>query len=88
MRFNGPIFEERMTSIHQTSQMDINSLREYVLSCKSDYFPELEKAGAKVICLLQGFIGIPTNVYLQITLYPDINTSYKIQTQTIRKKKI
>ncbi len=86
MRFNGSIFEERMTTIHQASQMDIDSLRKYISSCKNDYFPELEKEGAKVICLLQGVIGIPTNVYLQITLYPDINTYYKIHTQTIRKK--
>jgi hypothetical protein len=75
-----------MTTIHQTSQMDIDSLRKYVSSCKNEYFPELENAGVRVICLLQGFIGLPTNVYLQITLYPDFNTYYKIQTQTIRKK--
>ena len=86
MNFDGAIFEERMTTIRQTSQMDIDSLREYVTYCKSDYFPELEKAGAKIICLFQGIIGIPTNVYLQLTLYPDINTYYKIQTQIIRKK--
>ncbi|HEC39144.1 MAG TPA: hypothetical protein ENI29_12965, partial [bacterium] len=86
MKINGSIFEERMTTIHQTSQMDNKSLKEYVSSCKSDYYPELEKTGAKVICLLQGIIGIPTNVYLQIALYPDINTYYQIQSQIIRKK--
>ncbi len=86
MGINNSIFEQRITTIHQTSQVDFNSLKEYVSSCKSDYFPELEKAGAKVICLLQGFIGIPTNVYLQITRYPDLNIYDKIQTQTIRKK--
>ncbi|KKM57577.1 hypothetical protein LCGC14_1550680 [marine sediment metagenome] len=59
MRFNGSIFEERMTTICQTSQMDINSLREYVSYCKSDYYSELEKAVAKIICLFQGIIGIP-----------------------------
>ena len=86
MNFDGAIFEERMTSIRQTSKMDAGSLREYVSHCKNDYFIELEKMGAKIICLFQGIIGIPTNVYLQLTLYPDINTYYKIQTQIIRKK--
>ena len=59
MRFNGSIFEERMTTLRQTSQMDINSLKEYVSYCKSDYYSELEKPGAKIICLFQGIIGIP-----------------------------
>ncbi|MHA2037363.1 MAG: hypothetical protein ACW98X_13070 [Promethearchaeota archaeon] len=86
MNFEGEIFEERMTSIRQTSQMDMDSLREYASYCKSDYFKELDDAGAKVICLFQGIIGIPTNVYLQLTLYPDINTYYEVQTQIIRKK--
>ena len=86
MNFKGAIFEEKMTSIRQTSQMDADSLREYVTYCKSDYFPELEKAGAKIICLFQGIIGVPKNNYLQLTLYPDINTYCKIQTQIIRKK--
>ncbi|MCK4284885.1 MAG: hypothetical protein KAX18_01730 [Candidatus Lokiarchaeota archaeon] len=85
MKFNGPIFEQRMTTIRQTSQMDADSLREYVSYCKNNYFIELEKAGAKVICLFQGIIGIPTNVFLQLTLYPDINTYYKVHAQTIRK---
>ena len=66
--------------------MDVISLREYVSNCKNDYFLKLEKAGARVICLFQGVIGIPTNVYLQITLYPDFSTYYKIQTQIGRKK--
>ncbi|MHA2282873.1 MAG: hypothetical protein ACXAC5_18685 [Promethearchaeota archaeon] len=86
MTFTGPIYEKRMTTIRQTSQMDVNSLREYVSCCKSDYFQELEKLGAKVICLFQGVIGIPTNVYLQITQYPDLNKYYNIQTQISRKK--
>ena len=88
MKYNDSIFEEKITTIHQTSKIDVNSLREYVSYCKSDYFPKLEKAGAKVLCLFQGIIGIPTNVYLQLTLYPDINTYYRIQTQTIRKKAV
>jgi len=87
MRLNESIFEERITTIRQISQMDNKSLKEYVSSCISDYYPELEKAGARVICLFQGIIGIPTNVYLQITLYPDIDKYYQIQSQTIRKKK-
>ena len=86
MNFDDAIFEERMTTIRQTSQMDINSLREYVSYCKSDYFPELEKDGAKVICLFQGVVGIPTNVYLQLTSYPNLNTYYKLQSQIRRKK--
>ncbi|HDZ17576.1 MAG TPA: hypothetical protein ENH75_04765, partial [archaeon] len=81
MRLNESIFEERITTIRQTSQIDNKSLKEYVSSCISDYYPELEKAGARVICLFQGIIGIPTNVYLQITLYPDIDKYYQIQSQ-------
>ncbi|MHA1985435.1 MAG: hypothetical protein ACW98D_02240 [Promethearchaeota archaeon] len=86
MNFDRAIFEERMTTIHQSSQMDGDSLRQYVSYCKSDYFLELENAGAKVICLFQGIIGIPTNVYLQLTVYPDIGKYYKIQTQIIKKE--
>ncbi len=86
MRLNESIFEERITTIRQTSQMDNKSLKEYVSSCISDFYPELEKGGARVICLFQGIIGIPTNVYLQITLFPNIDTYYQIQSQIIRKK--
>jgi len=87
MKFNGLIFEERMTTVRQISLMDSYSLRKYIRYCKNRSFPELENKGAKVICLLQGVIGTPNNVFIQITRYPDIKTYYNIQTQIIRKER-
>ncbi|MHA1913083.1 MAG: hypothetical protein ACW986_13445 [Promethearchaeota archaeon] len=54
MIFDNFIYEERMTTVLQTSQMDISPLEKYISSCKNDLFPELENMGAIVICLLQG----------------------------------
>ncbi|MFX1346140.1 MAG: hypothetical protein ACFFAI_13595 [Promethearchaeota archaeon] len=84
MKFNGPIYEERITAVHQVSQMDISSLRNYIKYCKSSAFPEMESKGGKVVCLLQGLIGTPNNVFLQITQYPDIKKYYNIQSEIIR----
>lgn len=87
MKFNGIIFEEKVTTTRQISQMDISSLRKYITYCKDRLFPELENKAAKVICLLQGVIGTPNNVFLQITRYPDIKTYYNIQTEIISEEK-
>ncbi|KKK40168.1 MAG: hypothetical protein Lokiarch_53620 [Candidatus Lokiarchaeum sp. GC14_75] len=74
MRFNGSIFEERMTTIRQTSQMDINSLREYVSSCKSDYYSELEKRVLRSYAYSKGLLGfqpmfIYKLLYILISIY-------------------
>jgi len=72
MESNKPIFEERVSSVRWTSQMDISALQQYNKYFKEKIIPNLEKMGANVICLLQGVIGTPANTFLQITKYPDI----------------
>ncbi len=86
MIFDNFIYEERMTTVRQTSGMDNKPLEKYISSCKNDFFPEIENRGARVICLLQGVIGIPRNIFLQITRYSDVETYHKIQIKKTRKE--
>jgi hypothetical protein len=65
--------------------MDTSPLRKYIRDCKHRLFPQLESKGAKVICLLQGVIGTPNNMFIQITRYSDIKMYYNIQTEIMRK---
>jgi hypothetical protein len=74
MKLNNFLFEERRTTIHQDSSMDIESLRKYIKFSRGNLLQELEENGAKVICILQGLIGTPPNTFVQITRYPDLNT--------------
>lgn len=86
MKFDNFIYEERMTTIRQESQMDNNSLQNYISTCKDEKIPDLMQRGARINCILQGIIGTPTNVFLQITKYPSINSYYKIQTELNKNK--
>lgn len=87
MSYKRFLYEQRITQISQKSQTDINPLKEYVANCRNDYFLDLEKAGAKVICLFQGVIGIPTNVFLQLTRYSNFEEYHKIQINLNRNKR-
>ncbi|MHA2130235.1 MAG: hypothetical protein ACW99L_09705, partial [Promethearchaeota archaeon] len=86
MKLKNFLFEERTTTIHQDSTMDIDSLRKYLKFSRSTLVPDLEENGAKVICILQGLLGIPPNIFVQITRYPDMNTYYNVQPKRLMEK--
>ena len=60
------IYEERRTLSHP------KSAEEYLEYCKTDYWPRLRSEGGQPICLLSGLIGDPTNRFLQITGFDDL----------------
>ncbi len=50
MNVKNYLFEERVTTINQSNQMDNFPITQYIESCKNGTWLELEKNGAKVIC--------------------------------------
>jgi len=63
--------------------MDIEPLRRYIKYTRENLRQELEESGAKVICILQGLVGTPPNILVQITQYPDLQTYNRAQTNII-----
>ena len=73
------IFEERRLRLNQSSQVDISGIKKYLSLFREDIRPKIEEKNGKVICLLQGIVGNPTNELLQITRFPDLNIYQQMQ---------
>lgn len=73
------IFEERRLRLNQSSQVDISGIRKYLSLFREDLRPRIEENNGKIICVLRGSVGSPTNELLQITRFPDLNTYQQMQ---------
>ena len=60
------IYEQRQT-LSRSKSADA-----YLEYCKTDYWPKLKSEGGQPLCLLSGLIGDPTNQYLQITGFENV----------------
>ena len=61
------------TTIYEQRHVTLRTggLAAYVAYTKEQVWPELNRQGAKVVCLLNGFIGQPQEEVMQITRFPD-----------------
>jgi len=73
------IFEERRIQLKQSSQVDISGIQKYLSLFYEELKPRIEEKNGRVICLLQGIVGSPTNEFLQITRFPDLNSYQQMQ---------
>ena len=73
------IFEERRIRLKQSSQVDISGIKKYLSLFHEELKPRIEEKNGRVICLLQGIVGSPTNEFLQVTRFPDLNTYQQMQ---------
>jgi len=64
------------TTIYEQRHVTLRTggLAAYVAYAKEQVWPELNRQGAKVVCLLNGFIGQPQEEVMQITRFPDWDT--------------
>ncbi len=64
------------TAIYELRQVSLRygGLAAYVAHAKEQVWPEINKQGARVLCLLNGFIGDPPEEVIQITRFPDLET--------------
>jgi len=69
------------TAIYEQRQVSLRSagLAAYVAHAKEQVWPELNRQGARVLCLLSGFIGDPREEVIQITRFPDWETWHGCQ---------
>jgi hypothetical protein len=68
------IFEERRIRLKQASQLDISGIKKYLSLFLEELNPKIEENNGKIICVLQGIVGSPTNELLQIIRFPDLHT--------------
>lgn len=73
------IFEEKRLRLNQSSQIDISGIKKYLSLFREDIRPDIEEKNGRVICLIQGIVGSPTNEFLQITRFPDLKTYQQMQ---------
>lgn len=62
------IYEQRQVSLRY------GGLAAYTVYAKKQVWPDLNRQGARVLCLLNGFIGDPPEEVIQITRFPDLET--------------
>ncbi len=64
------------TTIYEQRQVTLRTggLAAYVAYAREQVWPELNRQGARVLCLLNGFIGQPREEVMQITRFPDLET--------------
>lgn len=62
------IYEQRQVTLRT------NGLAAYVAYAKEQVWPDLNRQGARVLCLLHGLIGQPEEEVMQITRFPDWDT--------------
>ena len=62
------IYEQRQVSLRY------GGLAAYTAYAKEQVWPDLNRQGARVLCLLNGFIGDPPEEIIQITRFPDWET--------------
>ena len=60
------IYEQRQVSLHY------GGLAAYTAYAKEQVWPDLNRQGARVLCLLNGLIGDPPEEVIQITRFPDL----------------
>lgn len=62
------------TAIYEQRQVSLRygGLAAYVAYAKEQVWPDLSRRGAKVLCLLNGFIGDPPEEVIQITRFPNL----------------
>ena len=62
------VYEQRQVSLR------IGGLAAYASNAKDQVWPDLNREGARVLSLLNGFIGEPRDEVIQITRFPDRDT--------------
>jgi len=73
------IFEERRVRLKQSSQVDISGINKYLSLIREELKPEIEVNNGKIICVLQGIVGSPSNEFVQINRFPDLYTYQQMQ---------
>ena len=61
------VYEQRQATLRP------GGLEEYVKHAREQVWPALRDQGAKVLCLVNGLIGLPPEEVIQVTRFPDIS---------------